>query len=259
MSVSGIRSEWLCLLYDFLNMFFYPPIILSNIIIIITFFRRWTVCPCESYAACSAAPLAPAALQPNWLSSLLSPPMLFSPTQTQVLELELLLDLAPGLLCLLLEPQDCVPGLARAVGVTEEVELVLVEEEGEEELGEVVVAVAAAVAGVVAVVVRAGGSFTSQSEQNSSIHRESWMWRMFSWPDPAEGTGWDACTSAVLLMPGELHATSWTPEWAWLHSKIKILNVFVLLVLSNDAAHLSYVRTTYKYIFLRHTNMYICS
>lgn len=66
-----------------------------------------------------------------------------------------------------MEPQDCVPGSALVVEVTEEAEVVVeVREEGEEE--EEVVAAAA-------LRVRVGGSFISQRERSSSIHRENWM------------------------------------------------------------------------------------
>lgn len=116
-------------------------------------------------------------MQPNWLSSLQSPPTPFYLTQIQVLELELLLDPPLGLLCLLSEPQDCVPGSALVVEVTEEVQ--------EEEEGAVEAAVAALVEveeaeqALVALApllgLKAGGSFISQRERSSSILSESWM------------------------------------------------------------------------------------
>lgn len=94
-------------------------------------------------------------------------------TQIQVLELEPLPDPILGLLCLLLEPQDCARGLAPAVEPTGQVGAVAEPEqepvEEEEEVEEVVVAAAAALG------TRLDGSFTSQKEQNFSTLRENWI------------------------------------------------------------------------------------
>lgn len=96
-------------------------------------------------------------------------------TQIRVLELEPPPDPILGLLCLLLEPQDCARGLAPAVEPKGQVGAVVEREEEqeavEEEEGEVAaVAVAAVVLGT-----RLDGSFTSQKEQSFSTRKGNWI------------------------------------------------------------------------------------
>lgn len=101
-------------------------------------------------------------------------------TQIRVLELEPPPDPILGLLCLLLEPQDCARGLAPAVEPKGQVGAVVEREEEEEqeaaveeeeEGGE---AAAAAVAPV-ALGTRLDGSFTSQKEQSFSTRKGNWI------------------------------------------------------------------------------------
>lgn len=93
-------------------------------------------------------------------------------TQIRVLELEPLPDPILGLLCLLLEPQDCARGLAPAVQPTGQVGAVAEQEEEQEAVEEevVVAAVAAAALGT-----KLDGSFISQKEQSFSTRRGNWI------------------------------------------------------------------------------------
>lgn len=92
-------------------------------------------------------------------------------TQIRVLELEPLPDPILGLLCLLLEPQDCARGLAPAVQPTGQVGAV-VEQEEEQEAVEEEVGVAAVAA---ALGTKLDGSFISQKEQSFSTRRGNWI------------------------------------------------------------------------------------
>lgn len=95
-------------------------------------------------------------------------------TQIRVLELEPLPDPILGLLCLLLEPQDCARGLAPAVQPTGQVGAVAEQEEEQEAVEEeVVVAAAAAVAAALGT--KLDGSFISQKEQSFSTRRGNWI------------------------------------------------------------------------------------
>lgn len=92
-------------------------------------------------------------------------------TQIRVLELEPLPDPILGLLCLLLEPQDCARGLAPAVQPTGQVGAVAEQEEEQEAVEEeVVVAAVAAALGT-----KLDGSFISRKEQSFSTRRGNWI------------------------------------------------------------------------------------
>lgn len=93
-------------------------------------------------------------------------------TQIRVLELEPLPDPILGLLCLLLEPQDCARGLAPAVEPIGQVVAVVERVEEQEAVEEEVVVAAAAAA---TPETSLDGNFTSQKEQSFSTRRGNWI------------------------------------------------------------------------------------